>query len=61
MKVERPVKVLIKNLDIFSPCPGKQFWPISFQIQLLEYFSPKQKEQGHKQLGHTDKLVTTQI
>jgi hypothetical protein len=26
----------------------------------LEYFSPKQKEQRHQQLGFTDKLVTTQ-
>jgi hypothetical protein len=24
-------------------------------------FSPKQKEQRHKQLGYTDQLVTTQI
>jgi hypothetical protein len=31
------------------------------QIQLLEYFPPKQKEQRHKQLGYTDKLVTAQI
>ncbi len=30
-------------------------------IQLLEYFFQKQKEQRHKQLGFTDKLVTTQI
>jgi len=33
--------------------------PISFQIQLLEYFPQKQKEQRYKQLGYTDKLVTT--
>ncbi len=32
---------------------------ISFQIQLLEYFPQKQKEQRHKQLGYTDKLVPT--
>ncbi len=31
------------------------------QIQLLEYFPPKQKGQRRKQLGYTDKLVTTQI
>ncbi len=60
-KVERQVKVLIKNLAIFFLCPSKQFLPILFQIQLLEYFPRKQKEQRHKQLGHTDKLVTTQI
>jgi hypothetical protein len=29
---------------------------ISSQIQLLEYFLQKQKEQRHKQLGYTDKL-----
>ncbi len=29
--------------------------------QLLEYFPQKQKEQKHKQLGYTDKLVTTHI
>ncbi len=30
--------------------PSKQFMPISFQIQLLEYFPQKQKEQRQKQL-----------
>jgi hypothetical protein len=59
--IERQVKVLIKNLAIFFPCPRKQFLPISFQIQLLEYFSQKQKKQSYKQLGYTDKLLTTQI
>jgi hypothetical protein len=34
---------------------------ILFQIQLLEYFSQKQKEQRHYQLDYTDKLVITQI
>ncbi len=34
---------------------------VSSQIQLLEYFPQKQKEQRHKQLGYTDKLVITQI
>jgi hypothetical protein len=34
---------------------------ISFQNQLFEYFLQKQKEQRHKQLGYTDKFVTTQI
>jgi hypothetical protein len=29
--------------------PSKQFLPVSFQIQLLEYFQQKQKEQRHKQ------------
>ncbi len=58
-KVERQVKVLIKNLAIFFT--SKQFLQISFQMQLQEYFPPKQKEQRHKQLGYTDKLVTTQI
>ncbi len=46
---------------IFFLCSGKQFLPVSFQIQLEEYFPQKQKEQRHKQLGYTDKLVTTQI
>ena len=27
----------------------------------VEYFPQKQKEQRHKQLGYTDKLVTTKI
>ncbi len=31
------------------------------QFQLLEHFSQKQKELRQKQLGYTDKLVTTQI
>jgi hypothetical protein len=34
--VERQVKVLDKHFVIFFP--SKQFLPISFQIQLLEYF-----------------------
>jgi hypothetical protein len=50
-----------KNLAILFLCPSKQFLPISFQIQLLEYFPHKQKEQRHRQLGYSDKLVTTQI
>jgi hypothetical protein len=54
--IERQVKVRIKIWKA-----GKQFLPISSQIQLLEYFPRKQKEQKHKQLGYTDKLVTTQI
>ncbi len=54
-------KVLIKNFAFFFPCPSKQFLPISFQIQLLEYFPQKQKEQRHKNPGYTDKLFTTQI
>jgi hypothetical protein len=49
------------NLAIFFLCLGKQFLPISFQIQLLEYFPQKQKEQRHTQLGSTDQMVTTQI
>ncbi len=44
------LKVLDKNLAIFFP--SKQFLPISFQIQLLEYFLQKQKEQRQKQLGY---------
>ncbi len=48
-KVERPVKVLIKNLAIFL-CPSKQCLRISIQIKLLEYFPLKQKAQRHKQL-----------
>jgi hypothetical protein len=35
-KVERQVKVLIKNLAIFLLFPSKEFLPISFKIQLLE-------------------------
>ncbi len=46
LKNERQVK--IKNLAIFFLSPSNQFLPISFQIQLLEYFPPKQKEQRHK-------------
>ncbi len=60
-KVERQVKVLIKNLAIFFLCPSMQFLSISFQIKLLEYFPQKQKEQRHNLLGYTDKLVNTQI
>jgi hypothetical protein len=50
-KVERQVRVLIKNVAIFFLCPSKQFLSISFQIQLLENFAQKQKEPRHKQLG----------
>jgi hypothetical protein len=48
----RQVKVLIKNLAIFFLCLSKQFPQISFQIQLLEYFPQKQKEQRQKQLRY---------
>ncbi len=34
---------------------------IFFQIQLMEYFPQKLKEQRHMQLGCTDKMVTTEI
>jgi hypothetical protein len=47
-KIERQVKVLVKNLAIFFLCPNKQFLPISFQIQLLKYFPQKQKKQRQK-------------
>jgi hypothetical protein len=49
-------KSLIKKFGYFLLCPSKQFLPISFEIQLLEYFSQKQKEQRHKhwQVGYTD-------
>jgi hypothetical protein len=57
-KVEWQVKVLIKNVAIMSQ---EAVSAVSLQIQLLEYFPLKQKEQRHKQLGYTDKLVTTQI
>ena len=56
-------KSLIKNLAIFLSMSQQAVSAditISFQIQLLEYFPPKKKEQRHKQLGYTDKLVTTQ-
>ncbi len=49
--VERQEKVRIKkfaNLAIFFLCPNKQFLSIPFQIQLLEYFPQKQKEQKTK-------------
>jgi hypothetical protein len=39
-----------KNLAIFFQCPNTQFLPIPFQIQRLEYFPQKQKEQRQKQL-----------
>jgi hypothetical protein len=60
MKVERQVKVLIKNLAIFFQFPSKEFLPISFKIQLLETSPKKQKEQRQKQVG-ADKLVTSKI
>jgi hypothetical protein len=60
MKVERQVKILIKNLAIFFLFPSKQFLPLSFKIQLLETSSEKQKEQSQKQLG-CDKLITRPI
>ncbi len=53
IKTEHQIEVLIKNLAILFPCPSKEFLPISFQIQLLEYCPQKQKEQTHKQLGYT--------
>ncbi len=59
-EIDRQVKVLIKNLAIFFLCPSKQystFLSILFQIQLLEYFPQKQKEQGHKQQKYSDKLA----
>ncbi len=54
-------KSLHKNLAILFQCPSKQFLPISFQIRLMEYFPQKQKEQRHKQLKYTDKMVITEI
>jgi hypothetical protein len=39
----------------FFQCPSKKFLPISFQIQLLEYFPQKQKEKRH------DKMDTTEM
>ncbi len=59
-KVERQVKVLIKNLAIFFLFPSREFLPISFKIPLLETSPQKQKEQKQKQFG-ADKLVTPQI
>jgi hypothetical protein len=40
---------------------SQQAVSVDIQIQLLEYFPQKQKEQRHKQLGYNDKLVTTQM
>jgi hypothetical protein len=60
-KVERQVKVLIKNLALFFHSPSKQFLPIPFQIRLMEYFSQIQREHRHTLLGYTDKMVTTEI
>jgi hypothetical protein len=53
-KVERQVKVLIKNLAIFFLVLSK------IQNSANGNLSPKQKEQIRKQLG-ADKLVATQI
>jgi hypothetical protein len=60
-KVERQVKVLIKNLA-FSSCLflSEQFLLISFKIQMFETSSLNQKEHRKQQLG-ADRLVTTQI
>jgi hypothetical protein len=55
-KVERQVKVLIKNLAIFFLFPSKEILPRSFKIPLLETSLQKQKEQRQKQLG-ADKVV----
>ncbi len=49
--VKRQVKVLIRNWAIFFLCPSKQFLPISFQIQLLEYFSQKRMNKGISSQG----------
>jgi hypothetical protein len=54
-------KVKEENLAIFFQFPSKQFLPISFQMWRMEYFPQKQKEQRHKQLGYTDKMVITAI
>jgi hypothetical protein len=48
------VKVLIKHLAIFFLFPSKKYLPISFNIQLLETSSQKQKEQRQKQLDVLD-------
>jgi hypothetical protein len=60
MKVERQIKVLIKNLVIVFIFHSKEFLPISFKSHWLETSPQKQKEQRQMQLG-ADKLVTTQI
>jgi hypothetical protein len=44
------VIVLMKHLAIFFLFPSKKFLSISFQIQQLETFPQKQKEQRQKQL-----------
>jgi hypothetical protein len=67
-KVGREVKVLIKNLAIFFYVPAF-LHPWSQQAVSADIianaavgiFPQKQKEQRHKQLGYTDKLVTTHI
>jgi len=60
--VERQVKVLIKNLLFsFYVQASSTFLSISFQIQLLEYFPKKQKDQRHKLQKYSDKLATTHI
>ncbi len=53
-------KVLITNLAIFFLCHSKQFLPISFHIQLLEYF-PQKTEGRNKDKSRTDEVVITQI
>ncbi len=49
------VKVLIKNLAIFFLCPSKQFLPVSFNIQLLEYF-PQNRRNNDKSSQDAYKL-----
>jgi hypothetical protein len=58
-EVERQVKSSVKVWLFSFYVPAGSFCR-SFQIRLLEYFSQKQKEQRHKQLGYTDKMVTTE-
>jgi hypothetical protein len=57
-KVERQVKVLIKNLAIFFLFPSKKFLP--FKFQLLKISPQKEEEQNQEQLD-AEKFVITQI
>jgi hypothetical protein len=51
-------KILIKNLAIFFLCPIKQFLPVSFKIQLLEYF-PQNRRNNDKRRQDAYKLFNT--
>jgi hypothetical protein len=54
MKEEWQVKIPIQIWLFSFYVPASSFCRYHSQIQLTEYFSQKQKEQRHMQLGYTD-------